>query len=199
MKAVRFAARSVGTLALGALLLAPPAAAQDTMTKEDGLTEYQIVEVDPDGWQVTARDGTGRTIQFELQPAQLFGERFMADAAGRKPGRRFSIQGQGDLQLEVTLDGAPSTGPSRRLRGGSGGELGGTAYEVVSASPSGIVSAREASGSGSIQFRIDPRAFNGYRFMTDNRELGEGATITLVAPNDAPVDGCAVLLNSTGS
>jgi hypothetical protein len=118
----------IGMAALGVVAGAGLVLARGPMGPGGETLEYEVIEVQPRGWMVTAREvGSGAVVQFRMPPAVFRSQRFRANLEGVRAGQRFSASGPPQAGLdEVVLEVAPGHGGGSPVgpRGGPPGTQG---------------------------------------------------------------------------
>jgi hypothetical protein len=186
--------------------------------------EFEVVSVEAGQWTVVAREvETGEEFQFRMPPQTFRGQMFSADLSGIGAGQPVDAQGQPEVNLDQAatlqtelgqggggLGGSRGAGGMRRQApprtdfssrnpypraGGEGGPGGGPMqYRIESVDPDRwTVSARGGDGS-TIELKVEPGAFVGYRFKAPVRSLRAGDGFAILALNQKPIEGCCTLV-----
>lgn len=165
--------------------------------------EYEIVEVDPGPWRVTARDTqTGAELSFRLDPSHFRGLTFFADLEAAQPGRRISVTGKPGVQIRGAALVAAAEGPGRgrpsasaRRPAGGRERGGGQEYRVTAVDPKlRGVTAQPVAGGPAVRLEVDPGSFRGYRFEATLSDFVSGSPLTIVARNERPLADCCVVV-----
>lgn len=161
--------------------------------------EYEVISIEPGSWVVTAKETeSGEIVKFRMPPTAFKGKTFDADLEKMQPGQRFSARASRNARLDqVIVEKALPASPARRLsvaRLKAGGEetLG---WEILHVDARGwIVTARNRQTRKIAKFRVDPNAFNGFRFQANIRGIQRGQGFAIQAPNNMPLNNVATLL-----
>ncbi len=171
--------------------------------------EYEVVSIDPTTWTVSAREtASGTMVKFKMPPAVFKDKTFAADLGGRGAGQRFSATAPRNARMSnLKLESAPPPGPPGRTSPRAAPPPPGRAappppaaggYRILTVDNSWAVTARDTASGETIRFRVDPKAFEGYRFRASLRGLSRGAAFSLVAPNHRPIADCCTLMAAPG-
>ena len=170
-------------------------------TAQDASIEFEVVDIDRQGWVVTARAvGSGEELRFRLPPAAFVGKAFDADLSRAKAGDRFSAKGAANARVraERTLgwQGKEKGGGKPGRTGGEGS--GGYRVAQVKSTGDGFEVVARGRGGEQVRFLLDPASLRGYRFHVDPAQVSKGAGFELIAPNREPLRNCCRLLSTDG-
>lgn len=186
-------------------------AAQATLVYSAGpqgeVLEYKVMNIDPRGWVVTAREtATGNVVKFRLPPAVFKGKTFSANLQSVKTGQRFSVRGPRNARLSQLVVEKPLPGVKRGVKRRQGAlkmrkkRFTGTgvrplAWEIVHVDArKWIVTAKNRQSGKIAKFQAHPEAFTGFLFRANLRSIGKGQNFSIVTPNNAPIPRCCTLL-----
>ena len=194
----RFSIVTVGVIAF--LAVVAMTASVYSAGPQGEVLEYKVVNIEPRGWVVTAREtATGNLVKFRLPPAVFKGKTFSANLQSVKTGQRFSVRGSRNARLSKLVVVKPLAGvkgvaklKKRRLVGPRVRALG---WEIVHVDARRwIVTAKNRQSRKIAKFRVHPEAFTGFRFRANLRSIGKGQGFSIITPNDLPMSRCCTLL-----
>jgi len=193
----RFSRVTVGTIAV--LAFAAMATLVYSAKPQEEVLEYKVMNIEPRGWVVTAREtATGNVVKFRLPPAVFKGKTFSANLQSVKIGQRFSVRGPRNARLSQLVVVKPLAGVKRgrALRQKPvGPRVRALGWEIVHVDARRwIVTAKNRRSRKIAKFRVHPEAFTGFRFRANLRSIGKGQGFSIITPNDLPMSRCCTLL-----